>query len=238
MKKYKKILAYFSFVCVLSCNKDHKDDIEIKILNEELYAYSSNIQKDTINILKVEVINNSNTIYYFNDIINTDNMRIKGLFKKGMILKIFNEKDNKEIYYKDELPSDFGPNRSFNDSISQNLNSQIQNLELERLNSTDKFIYYSTKDFRNNFFIHPKEKIYLEVYLNITGILPFEHDRMHYADLSNKNKYYGKLFFVSDSTSYKTELPRHILKTIGENEIKVYHGIIESKNEVPIKIIN
>lgn len=41
----------------------------------------------------------------------------------------------------------------------------------------------------------------------------------------------------SDSTNYKKFLSRPILKTIDENNYKVYHGIIESKNTLPIEFV-
>lgn len=59
-----------------------------------------------------------------------------------------------------------------------------------------------------------------------------------YGNLSKGINYYGTLSIASDTSNYRKNLPRDILQTINENNAKVYHGIIESKNKVPIKVLN
>jgi hypothetical protein len=161
----------------------------------------------------------------------------KSVYKNGIEMRIFNQRNNKEVVYKDKLPPNLGHNMSFDDSIFHYRESMLLNLDIERLHATDKFRYYSTKNYRNSFFIHPNEDVYFEIYLNITDTLCYDTDRIGYADLKKGNEYYSKLYLASDSTTVKSELPRHILKTIEANHVKVYHGIIESKNRIPIKVL-
>ena len=65
----------------------------------------------------------------------------------------------------------------------------------------------------------------------------YEDTRFNYAHLKKNIKYSSKFFIPSDSSNYKSELPNDILKTIEANNVKVYNGIIESKNKVPIKVL-
>jgi len=79
--------------------------------------------------------------------------------------------------------------------------------------------------------------LYFEYYLNISDTILDENFRGGFADLKKGVNYYAKLSIASDSTNYKNDLPRAILKSIEANHVKVYHGIIESKNKVPIKVL-
>lgn len=66
----------------------------------------------------------------------------------------------------------------------------------------------------------------------------YEDTRMNYAHLKESIKYYSTFFIPSDSTDFKKELPTNILQTIETNNVKVYNGVIESKNIIPVKVID
>ena len=90
-----------------------------------------------------------------------------------------------------------------------------------------------------NVFIYPNQTIYFEYYVSIDNSNN-QYNQSSFVSIdynSNKN-YYATLSIASDSSNYKKILPNNILKTIEKNKIKVYHGIIESENKVPIKILD
>lgn len=65
----------------------------------------------------------------------------------------------------------------------------------------------------------------------------FDKERNQYVCLEKNKKYYAKIELCSDGKYYKSSLPWNFLKTIEANNVKVYHGIIESENSVPIKVL-
>jgi hypothetical protein len=238
--KYTYYTLFYSCVFILlSCtNNQNINDIELKILNNKLLTYNENSKKDTINIISFEISNNSNNIYYLNSIINSNKLFTSSIYKNGITLKIFDKSTNNEVYYIDKFLSDANKDhKPYADSIFVAKNFKRLHLELERLNSVNNFRYYATKENRYNFFIHPKEKLYFEMYLTLKDTLSYEYDRVRYVSLDKSKNYFARLFFASDSTTAKEELPRHILKTIEANNAKVYHGVIESKNIVPVKVL-
>ena len=217
-----------------SCKKNTTDKLELKILNDTLIAYDFDLKKDTINLLQFEVQNNSDVIYYFNPLINTNSLFNQSVSKNDVSLRIHSKKDNREVNYK-ELPFSFGSNKSLRDSAVR-YNFEHITLDLERLKASDKFRYYANKEQNNHFFIHPKEKLFFEIYINLTDTLNSEYGRSRFAYLKRGNDYFAKMYLTSDSTTIKSELPRNILKTIKENNVTVYHGILESKNSIPVKV--
>ena len=59
-------------------------------------------------------------------------------------------------------------------------------------------------------------------------------DRNYCFKLDKKKQYYAELMMQSDSTNIVSRVDK---QTIKSNGYKVFHGIIKSKNKVPIKII-
>lgn len=222
------------FLSFMACSTENKSELSLKILNTELLAYDTNSIRDTINILNFEVRNNSDKTYYFNPIIDSDDLIIRSVYKNGINVKIFNRLNNEEISYFGLNPS---RKTSNNDSIWVNKNRKYLDDELDRLNLVNNFRYYAMKDNRFYFFIHPKEVIYFNMYINLTDSVEGEFDRIRFAKVNAETSYYAKLFIASDSTNFKKVLPRHILQRIKENSVTVYHGLIESDNSVPVKVL-
>ena len=63
-------------------------------------------------------------------------------------------------------------------------------------------------------------------------------EQLYSLQFEKNKKYNMEIIMSSDSTDYKKYISRTVLKTIKENKIKVYHGIIKSKNKIPVKFID
>jgi hypothetical protein len=233
----KTIITYLFVLTLLSCSKSSqiKNDLELEILNDTLVAFSYDLKKDSTNILSYCIINNSDNIYYFKQGFGNDFLD-KKVYKNGLYLSIFETSSNKEVNYSDKLPFEH-QNKSTCDSCNNLIQSTRFIKEIERLGENDKLSYYMTKDKRHFFFIYPKEKLFFKQYINLTDSMRYEDTRFNYAHLKRNIQYSSKFFIPSDSTDFKKEIPKDILKTIEANKVKVYHGIIESKNKVPVKVI-
>lgn len=230
------ITSIYFILTLISCVnvKEKKVDLELEILNDTLVAFPYNAKKDTINVLEYSIINNSDFIYYFKQG-SGDDLLSKKIYKNGIYIKIFDSK-SKEVAYTDELFFEH-QNKSECDSICNYMRSIKLVKETERLKENMKMSYYSTKDIRHYFFIHPKERLFFKQYINLTDSLRYEDTRMYYAHLKKNMKYYSNFFIPSDSTDFKKKLPNNILKSIEHNNVKIYNGIIESKNKVIIKVL-
>lgn len=232
-----KILTCIILVLTLySCSKNEKvslSDLEINLENDTIYQYSKENIKDTINIISYSIKNNSSHIYYLNQLIKGSDVFKSGIYKNGINMFVY-DKNGKEIYYKQNKPyyenydvkSFYGFLKSEADSTS---------IWLGYKNTLD---YYDTFDLENKrIFIHPNEKLYFEFPIFLKNFNICDGNRLGFISLNSGNKYNFSLTISSDSLNYKSVLPRDILKTINENNVKVYHGILESKNKVPIKVI-
>lgn len=233
----KKIILILIFFCLFSCNKKTsiENDLVLEILNDTLKAFPFDLKKDTINVLNYSVENKSDNIYYFKQGYKQFIKNKNYIFKDGIYINIFDDK-NKEIEYYNK--SSLGnPNYSECDSCYNIISVKKIQLNNFRLKEKIEGGYFFTKDERLYFFIHPKEKIYFKTYFNLTDTIEYYNSSPYYANLKKNRKYKSFFSIISDSTNYKKELPSYILKTIEVNNVKVYHGIIESKNKVPIKVI-
>jgi hypothetical protein len=233
MKKIKLGCIFFILIC---CSKKELtyNDLELDILNDTLIAYSFEMEKDTVNVLNYSIQNNSNKIFYFKQGEGNDYLSNK-LYKNGIFIGI-NETNYKEVSCSNKFPFEHN-NKSKCDSCSSLLNLMTIVKDTERLKESIKGGYYHTRDKRHYFFIHPGEKLFFKQYINLTDSMRYEDTRINYAHLKKNKKYYSRFFIPSDSTDFKHELPKDILKTIEANNVKVYHGILESKNKVPVKVI-
>lgn len=231
-----KIISYFFILLFVSCvnKKENKSDLELEILNDTLVAFSFDLKKDTINVLSYSIQNNSNYIYYFKQGSGNDSLS-KKVYKNGIFVGIY-DAINKEVAYSDKLSFEY-QNKSDCDSYCNFLQSIRLVKDSERLKESIKGGYYQNKNKRHYFFIHPKETLFFKQYINLTDSMRYEDTRINYAHLKRYTKYYSNFYIPSDSTAYEKELPEDVLKTIKVNNVKVYHGIIESKNKVPIKVL-
>ena len=232
----KNLIAYLFLLNLISCSKlsGTKNDLELEILNDTLVAFPYDLKKDTINVLNYSIENKSDQIYYFKQGLEA-NFLSKKIYKNGIYVRIY-DLDNKEVdysykmYYEHQKRSDCFSECNFMQATKLVINA-------ERLKEHITGGYYEAKDLRHYFFIHPNEKLFFKQYINLTDSLRYEDNRVYYAHLKKNLKYSSKFFIPSDSTNFKKELPNDVLETIKANNAKVYHGIIESKNKVPIKVL-
>jgi hypothetical protein len=231
----KNLLTILTSVIILGCTKS-KDipvkDLEILFYNKQIISYSKNINKDTLNIIRYSLKNNSNQLYFINNIIRLSELQVPMLKKNGINMSIYDDK-NIEVKY-------FQPTKCEFDSKSIDYKLDYLkgiSVEEKRLGYKHSIEYFKNTQREELFFIHPKEILFFECSINLNKPIKYNGNRLYYADLESKTNYYAKLKIVSDSSNYKNDLPRDILKTIEANNAKVYHGIIESKNRVPIKVL-
>lgn len=231
----RKVYIIFLVVIFYSCS--NKNELEIEMLNNELISNSSDSKKDTINIINYKITNKSNDIYYVNNMIEDDKLMHKSAYKEGKSIRIFNSKNNEEVNYLTMSP--FYLNYpSTEDSIYYNISNKRMILDSKRRGYRELKRFELSKGGYTNFFIHPNETLYFEYYINLTDTIVNDDFRLGYPSIKKGVNYYAKLSIASDSSNYKNVLSNDILKTIKENNVKVYNGIIESKNKVVIKIID
>lgn len=239
MRNYLFLLVVVIIYILQGCKdvKEQKAPLLMTLLNEELIAYSYDIKRDTLNVLEYEIMNQSEDIYYINNLFEQKKFFIPSIYKNGINIRIFDDK-NKEVKYDESIFSfGFRDSDSQNDSIWLYKSAILKNLEVQRNKDEDHFWYYSTINSKHSFFIHPQEKIFFKMYLNLTDTIAYEDARLNYAKIYNDKKYNARLELVSDSSNYKKVLPNQILKRIKQNKVKVYHGIIQSKNNIPVKVL-
>lgn len=239
MKKQHTILTLILLCTFQGCktDKELKSPLILTILNDELVAYSYELKRDTLNILEYEIFNQSDDIYYINNLFEKEEFFTNSVHKNGISLRIFDEKNLEIEYDKSIFPLGFNFSESKNDSIYLHKSSILRNLEIDRNRGSDHFWYYSTLNSKHSFFIHPKEKIFLKMYLNLSDTIAYEDARLNFAKIYSNEKYNAFLQLASDSSNYRKVLPNHILKRIDENKVKVYHGIIQSNNQVPVRVL-
>lgn len=214
----------------------NKKGLKLEILNKRLTCYSFESKKDKINIVSYKLTNSSSDIYYINNICNDKKLLLKSVYKGGQNIRIFNSLNNKEVDYITISPFYLNYPTAEDEQYSEvSVKRMILNSERNGYNEVLP-AFYSAGGY-NNFFIHPQESIYFDYYINLTDTIRNEDFRIGYANLKRRTSYCGKLSIASDSVNYKNVLPRTILQTIEANNVKVYHGIIESKNSVPIKVL-
>lgn len=232
----KKIVIISFVLSFMSCvnRKENKNDLELEILNDTLVAFPYDLQKDTINVVNYSIENKSNQIYYFKQGLG-DNFLLNKVYKNGVYVRIY-DMNNKEVAYSDKLFFEH-KNKADCDSVCNFIQSIRLVKDIGRLKESIKSGYYYSKDKRHYFFIHPGEKLFFKQYINLTDSLRYEDTRMYYAHLKKNIEYSSKFFIPSDSIDFKNELPTDILKTIEANNVKVYHGMLESKNKVAIKVL-
>lgn len=226
MKKTTIVILLF-IIC--SCNK--RKDLSLTIINNEFVMSSNESSRDSLNVIRYKLVNNSKSIYYINSLISFNiHQGIMSNDCLNRVLKI-TDSHNNEVKY-DFISLDKTSQFNSCDSLYQSiLNKKIKSLGYgENLS-----VYYNLLE-KNNFFIYPNETIYFE-YLNVINFK--RNIRLSGDNLSKtqvNNSYFAKMYLFSDSLRYKKQLPKNILRTIEENKVKIYHGIIESENIVPIKI--
>lgn len=217
---------------MLSCNE--KEKIIVEVLNHDFATYSSNLKKDSTNILQLKITNNSKKKYYFNfafDKLTKHEIGIPAGFCK---IKIYDEKKQEVKYFP-----------KFTHESIETLECDIRNLEKITYNANLKGyktpLQYHFLDLEldiNNFILYPNESLYFEFPFKINKIPDnkMENQRI-YTNLKSNKKYFSLISFFSDSLNYKENLPRNILKSLEENNIEVFNGELIVQRKIPIKIL-
>ncbi len=231
--------AVIFLVFFISCKEKNNNELELEILNNSIVSFQSKENSDDIykniidsnivnkskTIITYKLTNNSKSIYYFNMNFNSRfEGEIKGIPLKNGELCIYENNKNEIVKIN---------THRINYNFSGN-NCNSKNFKIS------KFLGYS-KDFdspylqeQSNFIIHPNETLYFEWFVN----LPYGNEIQNASLKLDKNKkYHAQIVIFSDSINYKKALSRATLQTIKDNDIKVYHGIIKSKNSVPVKVL-
>lgn len=213
----RKIIACLVVLILISCNQHPKsEDFELEITSNKLISNRSNPVK---NILTYKLTNNTKTTYYFKQ------FQLSRMFGNMNIYhypigncEIIIQNSKKDTLRVVSPCIDYTPEYyNFLDSLKK------RTKELGYVDHTDA-IYYN-----RNFLIHAGETLYFE------ELLYLPKDRYYsYPELSEKSNL--SILVVSDSTRYKEFVARPMLETIKKNGYKVFHGIIKSKNMIPIQV--
>ncbi|SEP57550.1 hypothetical protein [Flavobacterium urocaniciphilum] len=223
MKLAKVIFSICFSIIISSCEKKEQKDIELIILNKKL---SFDCNNSTNEIIKFKLINNSNKTYYFNASEISPKFENKYLIKDGLII------DNVNF-----VISDGNKNLKF----SHFDNSNFENYLLtEKLIARDlvklKRYNYNLKNYNSffenkNFALHPKEVKNFEIAIN----LPKDNYYLSETNLKENKKYNFKIQFFSDTINNKNKLTRVELLNISNNNYSLFHGSIESSNEITLE---
>ncbi len=234
-----KLIIYFITISFLfSCNS--KDELRITLLNNKINSFD--FQKDnrfknkkTILKIKIENLSSENFIisnYCFPNRNNNCTSSIAFPSFNNQLdlnnLEIKNNDYNVKIKWYFSLPTDdFFKNKMVNDSI---INQQYKDLDY----TNDNFIFFNKSLTKNLIFIKSKEILYFETFIH----LPVNYKFHQYIELSKEKTYNANLIINSDTTNIKKYLTWSQLKNIEENNYKLFHGTITSKNTVPIEFVD
>lgn len=211
-----------SFFFFLSCNK--KENVTLNILNDTLVTYPLNSTKDTANIIKYSLENNSDKAIYISNRFKTNLNQSLMLNDDLLQLNIIN--DNKIVKYYTTI-TDFVKPFDCDDSITT-VNERI---EFEYLKKTAKT--------NTGFILHPKEKKYFIGYVKINDKnIGIKHINTSSADIEKNKKYYAE-FFIDAKTSRSIEiLPWDVKENIKINNCLIYDGVIKFQKKIPVKILD
>lgn len=217
-----KFICLISFFFFLSCDK--KENITLNVLNDTLVTYPLNSQKDTVNIIKYSLENDSDKALYINNGFATNLEQSLILNDNLLQLNIIN--DNEIVKYFTKV-TDFVKPFNCDDSITA-VNQRIEYNYIKK-----------SPNVRTGFIIHPKEKIFFIGYVKITDKnIGIKHVNASSADIVKGKKYYAE-FFIDAKTSRSIEiLPWDIKENIKVNNCKIFDGIIKFDKKIPLKILD
>jgi hypothetical protein len=199
-----------------------------------LYTFSEESLKDTVNVIRYSIKNNSSKVYYINTLLRGTEFYKTSVYKNGVNISVFDSTVDKEVKYRDGL-ADYGSfdTKSYYEFIKSEADSTSKRLGYE--NTLD---YYNTFDIEDKrIFIHPDEELYFEYPIFLKKFDKYDGNRIGTVNLNTDKNYYATLSIASDGLLYAVKLPRDILKTIKVNNAVIYDGVVESKNKVPIKVL-
>jgi hypothetical protein len=231
-------LIVIFLVFFISCNKNDDRQLELEILSKSIVSLKNkdnlsgmyeNMKdselKKSKTIIVYKLTNYSSSSYYFNLNPNSKHQgKFEGISLKNGDLCIYQNDNSGVVKINNHR---INPNFDKNDCYSKNL-------------KISKFLGYPNGfdspylQEQLNFIIHPHETLFFEWFVN----LPYGNEMQHsYVELDKNKKYYAEIVMFSDSVNYVKSVSRTTLKTIKENNYKIFHGIIKSKNKIPIKFV-
>jgi hypothetical protein len=255
---FKYLIIFIMFFC--SCEKDKKNDLEIKILNEnincvenlnnyELYNKSLKFDKryieKSINIVKYQIKNNSEKKYliildqssFENLHINDTLFRNKYILNNSLNLVLSDGLKNANCHLS-RLHFDGKNSKNHNFNIYYNLKDSIK-CEIGNYLNGQKSFYENIKTFDivNNYkVIYPGETKYFSTLVNLP-ISNYRYSTLPFAfKLDKKTNYKASIFLSNNKNITYKNLPSDIRKEVKENNYIIFDGTIKS-NKVPVKMV-
>ncbi len=229
IKLLTKLFMVFVLIFV-SCNgKD--EQFELEILSNKLHTFSKEDYgvKDTLNVIRYKLTNKSKNNYflYLNKHEVTPSINFDNNTKS---LHVYDQLTSKEVKYSQNSINDFS-DACGNCRISYD-NKIYNNPLIKDLNKN-----YLFPNKNNQIFIYAGETIYLESLIKIQAYLPILNDiNVDVAHIEQDIPYHAKMIlhvFQKSENSFDWQTRMRIK----DNNFKIYSKKIESKNYVPIKII-
>lgn len=230
-----KQIILLLFLILISCTK--KQDLDLEIISKHINCLATKkgdilslrnqddkqgINKNAKTIVVYKLTNNSNKSYYFN--FNRHNNKLeKNLFKLNKAYIKFTDENNNDQQIR-------------NTYVSYDASLNLLTKEVHDY-LVSKELNYGFIQENQNFTIRPNESIYFEYFI----VLPYGNyleDNANWLEVDSNKKYFAEILLKSDSTNYKKFISRTDLQTIKANGYEVYHGIIKSKNKIPIKFVD
>jgi hypothetical protein len=220
--KFIYIISIFFF---LSCKSNNKESITLNVLNDTLVTYPLNSTKDTANIIKYSLENNSDKAIYINNNFVTKFDHSQSLILNDELLELNITNENKIVKCYVKI-ADFVKPFNCDDSIT----SANQRIEY---NYIKKSPYVKT-----GFILHPKERKYFIGYVKITDKnIGIKNTNSVSVDIKKNKKYYAD-FFIDAKTSRSLEiLPWDVKENIKINNCKIFDGVIKFDKKIPVKIL-
>ncbi len=221
-----KFIYIISFFFFLSCNSNKKESITLNVLNDTLVTYPISSTKDTANIIKYTLENNSDEAIYINNQFATKFDHSQSLILNDELLELNITNDNKIVKCYVTITDFVNPFDCDDSRTSAN-----QRIEYDYIKKSP--------DVSAGFILHPKEKKYFIGYVKITDQnIGIQNINCVSADIKKNKNYYAQ-FFIDAKTSRAIEiLPWDIKENIKTNNCKIFDGVIRFDKKIPVKILD
>lgn len=221
-----KFIYIISFFFFLSCNSNKKESITLNVLNDTLVTYPISSTKDTANIIKYTLENNSDEAIYINNQFATKFDHSQSLILNDELLELNITNDNKIVKCYVTITDFVNPFDCDDSRTSAN-----QRIEYDYIKKSP--------DVSAGFILHPKEKKYFIGYVKITDQnIGIQNINSVSAEIKKNKNYYAQ-FFIDAKTSRAIEiLPWDIKENIKTNNCKIFDGVIRFDKKIPVKILD
>ena len=221
-----KFIYVISIFLLLSCDSNKKESITLNVLNDTLVTYPISSTKDTANIIKYTLENNSDEAIYINNQFATKFDHSQSLILNDELLELNITNDNKIVKCYVTITDFVNPFDCDDSRTSAN-----QRIEYDYIKKSP--------DVSAGFILHPKEKKYFIGYVKITDQnIGIQNINSVSADIKKNKNYYAQ-FFIDAKTSRAIEiLPWDIKENIKTNNCKIFDGVIRFDKKIPVKILD